>query len=135
VGGEGDDVRDHPAESEALRRIAQRVDEGIVPPPTVADLAGEREELPARRLEASLEALEGAVGGGREVSPGHRRHPHLLGPHEPIKHRQHRRLRSVEVKHLVAGPDFAVEFLIGQLAGVIEQPTREPVVVLEQAVG
>ena len=73
-GAEGEDVREDAAVGERLRRLAQRVDERVVPRAGVAELAGEAGELARRAVVAAEEAAAARL---RRGAAGDRRGPDL----------------------------------------------------------
>ena len=62
VGGVGQHVRDDAAEHEALGRVAERVDEPVVPGAAAVDVADHRQPARRRRRRAARRRVAGVVG-------------------------------------------------------------------------
>ena len=129
-------MRDHPAEGERLRRIAEGVDERRVPHVAVADAADGGRELLGGVLVSLAQLLEQGSAALGLVAPGEGRRPDLLRVDEAVEHQGERRVAVLEPGVLRLGRcrHGPVEVLRGELAGGVEQPVREPEVVFDQAV-
>src|SRR3954447_12416817 len=126
---EGDDVGDHPAVGEHRGLLADRVDEGVVEPALVADLADVSEV--ARALDAEAAAHRGqrlvVLHAPVVVAGGHRGVPH---PHLPDQSTEDRpdRLGLVRV---VLDRHGSVELGVGEVARDADQLAGQPDVVLD----
>src|SRR6478735_2690158 len=128
VGGEGEDVGDHPAVREHLGRLAQRVDERVVDAAVVGDVADmgevrrplDRETL-AHRAQRLVLLDRPVVVAGR-----HRGVPHAHLADEPAEQGPDRLPVVVDVEL-----DLLVELLVGEALGQANHLAGEPDVVLD----
>ena len=131
MGGEREDVREHPAVGEHLRWIADCIDERLVEPALGDHRPGLLEEGGARRAKTGADRRDRLVSLDLEVvwAVRHGGVPHVHLPHET---RQQRAQRRIVVDALDRQLDRRIELLLAQLSGALDDLADEPHVVLDQ---